>query len=226
MAKTDVKIRKIGSVVVFDLFGSLRNKLGDDVKDRLEGDIQEGNYTNVILNAQGVEATDELTLRKILVTMERPVRKAIFCDDGDFFKALSKTYLSNRVPVCRTEEEIVDLFGAYLLERGKRIGTRDRRRNPRIKMAIPIGIEILAASQEAVLTKAIVTNLSDGGVFAEYLDWKSARAAKNIPNITDLEAKVIFRHSKTGNETRIASKILRFEETDNQIGVAVQYVKE
>ncbi|MDD5085897.1 MAG: hypothetical protein PHE61_07660 [Candidatus Omnitrophica bacterium] len=225
MAAVELKKREIGSVVVFDLFGHLEEGKGETLRDDLEGEIQKENHINVILNLQGIESSDEITLRKVLVTLERPVRKAIFCDSDEVFKLLRETYLSGGIPITRSEEEIVELFGAYLLEKGKKVGKRDRRRNPRMKVAIPVGLDFQTPNAGLLTTKAIVTNVSEGGIFAEYLNWKSALEVKKLEGAKNVGVKIIFRHPKTENTAEINGAIVRIEHTNDQVGLAVQYVK-
>lgn len=225
MAATEFRKREIGSVVVFDLSGRLEGGKGDELRDTLESEIQKENHINVILNLQGIESSDEITLRKVLVTLERPVRKAIFCDSDEVFKNLRETYLSGDIPITKSEEEIVGLFGAYLLEKEKRVGKRDRRRNPRMKVAIPVDLDFQTSSGGPLNTKAIVTNVSEGGIFAEYLNWKSALEVKKLEGAKNVGVKVIFRHPKTKNTAEINGAIVRVEDTNDQIGLAVQYVR-
>ncbi|HNV86740.1 MAG TPA: hypothetical protein PKL97_07240, partial [Candidatus Omnitrophota bacterium] len=134
-SKTEIHKRRIGSVVIFDLFGELNDNEIDAIRDFMEKNIQRGGFRNVILNAQHILHIDQLALRKILVPLERPHRKAVYCSSPELLNVFLNTYLPEKTAICKNEAEISDVFGLYLVEKDKFIFKGERRKSKRIEVA-------------------------------------------------------------------------------------------
>ncbi len=222
IAKTEVHKRRIGSVIIFDLFGDLNDNDVDAVKDFIERNIQRGGYRNVILNTQNVIHVDQLALRKILIPLERPHRKAIYCYTPELLDMFLNTYLPEKMKVCKNEAEVSDTFGLYLVEKDKFIFKGERRKNQRIEVAVPVQLIIQSSPTEVVSSTALITNLSEGGFFAECLDLHSAASVKHIRDFRNLSAKAVFKPPLAASDQTFDVEMLRAEVTSRQTGFAAK----
>ncbi len=224
-AKTEVHKRKIGSVIIFDLYGDVGDGDVDAIKDFMERNIQRGGYRNVILNTQNVLHVDQLALRKILVPLERPHRKAIYCHSPELLDMFLNTYLPEKMALCKNEAEVSQTFGLYLVEKDKFIFKGERRKNSRIEVAIPVTIKPQQDSpQEPVSATALITNLSEGGFFAECLDLQSALVIRNLKDLRNLSAKAVFRPPLASQDQNFNIEMLRMEVTSRQTGFAAKFL--
>jgi hypothetical protein len=221
ISKTEIHKRRIGSVVIFDLFGDLTDGEIDMIKDFIERNIQRGGHRNVILNVQNVKHVDQLALRKMLVPLERPHRKAIFSASNEILEAFFDTYLPEKMVVCRNEAEISDTFGIYLLEKDKFIFKGERRKSRRIEVALPVTFNVQTPAGN-VSTRALITNLSEGGLFAEYLDLAGALEIRNLRDIRNLPVTAVFRSPLASEDQTFGVEVLRVEVTSRQTGVALR----
>jgi anti-anti-sigma regulatory factor len=220
--KTEIHKRKIGSVIIFDLYGDLTEGDIDSIKDFIERNIQRGGFRNVILNAQNVLHVDQLALRKILVPLERPHRKAIYCHSPEVLEAFLNTYLPEKMKICTNEEEVSNTFGLYLVERDKFIFKGERRKNKRIEVAVPVSLQI--QNTENVSATALITNMSDGGFFAECLDLESATTLRNLKEFRNMPAKATFKLPESAQEETHDVELLRIEVTSRQTGFAAKFI--
>lgn len=224
-AKTEVHKRKIGSVIIFDLYGDLSDGDVDTVKEFIERNIQRGGYRNVILNTQNVLRVDQLALRKVLVPLERPHRKAIYCYSPELLDMFLNTYLPDRMALCKNEAEVSDTFGLYLIEKDKFIFKGERRKNQRIEVAVPVTFHFSSvADQEATSATALITNLSEGGFFSECLDLKSAMIVRNLRDLRNLPATAVFRPPLSDEDRTFEVEMLRVEVTSRQTGFAAKFL--
>ncbi len=232
-----VGLRKIGSVQVFDLGGVLVGELMDPAIQKIDQTIQKKKLRRVILNLQKVQSMDAIALRKIVACLIRPQRSLIFAPDGSCRELFEASHLPHSVRLCKNEEEVADAFGSFLflkdkifevpvdlsLPQGKGYGL-ERRRNKRIRVAIPVKLSFHMKDGSTLTTKAIATNVSQAGVFCEFLDLD----APDYPKMQGLEESqvtiVVPANETFKDELTVPGKIARFELLKNQYGIAVKFI--
>ena len=230
-------LRKIGSVQVFDLGGVLTGEEMEPVTQKIDQVIQKKKLRRVILNLQKVQSMDEIALRKIVACLLRPQRSLIYAPDGasrDFF---TTTHLPNNIKLCKNEEEVADAFGSFLFLKDKMFEVQvdetmpqskgyglERRRNKRIRVAIPVKLTFHMKDGSALVAKAIATNVSQGGLFAEFLDLDAPNYPK-MQGLEQTEVTITVPANETFKEELTApGKIARFELLKKQFGIAIQFI--
>ena len=100
----------------------------------------------------------------------------------------------------------------------------ESRRNHRMHVAIPVELRITSAQNEVVVTKAIVTNISQGGLFVEYLDLEAAAKILAMEPIENLSVEIhIFPSANFPEEYHVAGKIRRKEIRKEQLGFGIEF---
>ncbi|OGW81315.1 MAG: hypothetical protein A3G33_00850 [Omnitrophica bacterium RIFCSPLOWO2_12_FULL_44_17] len=239
MAKVEeikLGLRKIGRVQVFDLGGKLEGDCIDSVIDKIEQTIQKKKLRRVILNLQKVIGADEVAIRKLVACFLRPQRSLIFSPDQMVRDLFQTTYLPDRIKLCKDEEEVAEAFGSFLFLKDKIYEVAvdetkapvkhglERRRSKRIRVAIPVRLKFKMQDGKELETRSIATNVSQGGLFAEFLDL-------DAPDITQMQGlegtlvSVMVPPNETfKEEVTIPGKINRFEVMKKQYGIAIQFL--
>ena len=229
--------RKIGRVQVFDLYGSLTSEFSGDVVEKIDHVIQKKKLKRVILNLQKVQEMDELMVRRLIASLIRPQKSLVFCAEDRLRTLFKTTYLPKNIKLCASEAEVADSVGSFLFEKDKDLGIPketellhdkyglERRRSKRIRVAIPIEIEFQTGDGKTIHSKAIATNISQGGLFAEYLDLDSSL---QVSQMSDLESNkvtvVVPPNENFPNEVRIPACIKRIELSKRQVGMGMQFL--
>lgn len=230
-------MRQIGRVQVFDLTGVLVGEQLTPVVEKIDQTIQKKQLRRVILNLQKVQSADEVAIRKMLACLLRPQRSLIFVPEGPIRTAIENAHIPTNVKLCRNEEEVAEAFGSFLFLKDKSYEVPvdesqpqpkshglERRRSKRIRVAIPIQLKFQMKDASTIQTKAIATNVSQGGIFAEFLDLD----APEYPRMQGLEggqvAVTVPPNSTFKEEMTVPGKIVRFEVTKKQFGIAIQFV--
>lgn len=229
--------RQIGRVHVFDLFGSLTGEKSFEVIEKIDHTIQKKKLKRVILNLQEVQELDEIAVRKIIASLIRPQKSVVYCTNEKLKTLFTSSYLPNNVQLCNSEAEIADLVGSFLFEKDKEIGIPreqlptqnayglERRRKKRIRTAIPIKIEFEMKDGHKVCSTAIATNISQGGLFAEYLDLDSSLEVSKLGESEGNKVFIIVPASENfPEELRIPACIKRIELLKRQVGMGVQFL--
>jgi hypothetical protein len=141
------------------------------------------------------------------------------------------------VCLCKNEEEVAEAFGSFLFLKDKMFEVPvdetkpehkdyglERRRSKRIRVAIPIQLTLRMQDNSNLSVKAIATNVSQGGVFAEFLDLNAPDYSR-VQGLEHSEVTITIPPNETFKETMtIPGKISRFELLKKQYGIAIQFL--
>lgn len=237
MSKLKVSTREIGTVCVFDLQGSPTQETLQEVAWKIQRNIRRHRLQRVILNLQMIPSLDPLGLRKLLAACIRPQRSLIFGASGSLVMILEDTYLPHNVRICPTEKEVAEDFGPFLLEHGKdkeveapdeqhAIGRDvEKRRSKRMHVALPIEITLELPNETPYRTRAIATNISEGGLYAEYLDLAVSEKLEAIDSIHGIEVSIrIFPSANFPDEYELRGRIRRREMHKKQLGIGIEFI--
>lgn len=232
-----IGIRKIGSVQVFDLGGVLTGEDMDPIIHKIDQTIQKKKLRRVILNLQKVQTMDEIAFRKIVACLIRPQRSLIFAPDENCRQLFEAGHLPSSIRVCKNEEEVAEAFGSFLFLKDKIFEVPvdptaaqvkgyglERRRNKRIRVAIPAKLEFHMKDGQSLIAKAIATNVCQGGVFCEFLDLNAPDYSK-MQGLEGSQVTITVPPNETfKDEVVVPGKIARFELFKNQYGIAIKFI--
>lgn len=239
MSKLKVSVREIGSVCVFDLEGSPTQDTVQEIAWKIQRSIRRHRLQRIILNLQRLTSLDPLGLRKLIAACIRPRQSLIFGVSEQLAHAFEETYLPRNVRICHDEKEVAEDLGPFLLDkhqpaedlqlplmhREDTVGYQlERRRSKRMHVAIPLELAIVDSKGKTLTTRAIATNISEGGLFAEYLDLESAHQIDQLDSLAGCKVEIrIFPSANFPEEYHLQGNILRKELRKKQLGLAVRF---
>ena len=240
MSRLRVMTREIGSVKVFDLLGEPSQDTLQEIAWKIQRSIRRHRLQRVILNLQKIKQLDELGVRKLVAAFLRPQKSAIYGAVGDVSHQLEDTYLPKNMHLCPTEKEVAEDFGPFLFQKdeaGHVLGHDDhpedgsspgkefeKRRSKRMHVAIPLDLTLHPVGQEQIKTRAIATNISEGGMFVEYLDLDALQIIEQLEPIGDVPAEIqIHPSSNFPEEYQLEGLVRRRELRKRGVGLAVQF---
>ncbi|MFH0985282.1 MAG: PilZ domain-containing protein [Candidatus Omnitrophota bacterium] len=239
MSKFHYSTREIGGVAVFDLKGMPTYETVQEVTWKIQRSIRRHHFHQIILNFKAVGPIDTIGLRHLLTVCLRPKHSALYGASSDMAHFLEENCFSGKVDICADEKEVAESFGPFLydkdpdkryIDKGAKtpkesLGAQlDGRRNHRMHVGIPVELRISSAMNEIVTTKAIVTNISQGGLFVEYLDLDAAAKILAMEPIENLPVEIhIFPSANFPDEYHVAGKIRRKEVRKEQLGFGIEF---
>jgi hypothetical protein len=239
MSKLKISTREIGSVCVFDLIGEATQDSLDEAASKIQRNIRRHRIQRIILNLQKVPMLEPLGLRRILAACIRPQRSLLYGVSNTLADALEMTYVPRNIKICNTEKEVAEDFGPFLLSKDieaiparnsdgalhESIGYQlERRRAKRMHVALPLEFKLLT-SGEPLSVKAIATNISEGGLYAEFLDLVASEKIDNLNPIGELKAEInIFPSANFPEEYHLKASVVRKEMRKKQLGVAFEFL--
>ena len=129
--------------------------------------------------------------------------------------------LPKAVHVFQNEEELIKHFGKYLVSDDQ--GPDEKRKYARIHTALPLIFTCKGSNEETFRFHAVVTNLSEGGLFAEYLNLEDATKSQALVNpyelkMLDLEIKLL-----EGSAIVAKGKVVRRKLDGEQVGIGIEF---
>ncbi len=240
MSKFHYSTRELGGVAVFDLKGEPTFESVQDVAWKIQKNIRRHRLQRIILNFQEAGQLDEVGLRRILAVCIRPKHSVIDGVSHDMAQYLGDNWFSGKVDICSDEKEVAESFGPFLFDKDaeKKIFAKgvkshqdspgyklEQRRSHRMHVAIPLELKIQTAQGETIQTKAIATNISEGGIFAEYLDLGVVHKISTLEPLKGLAVEIrIFPSANFPEEYQVKGKIVRKELRREQLGLGVEFV--
>ena len=240
MSKLKLSTREIGSVYVFDLMGEPTDDSLEEVASKIQKNIRRHRLQRVILNLQMLPHLEPLSLRKLLTACIRPQKSLLYGVSTEMAQFLENTYVPKNMRICKSEKEVAEDLGPFLLEKdgdnefpaedgvnpeqtaGYQI---ERRRSKRMKVALPIELKIHLQNGELLESRAIATNISEGGLFAEYLDLEAAGKMEKLEPFQGFKVDIrIFPSANFPEEYQLQGKINRKEFRKKQLGIALEFL--
>jgi len=241
MSKFTYSTREIGGVAVFDLKGVPTFEAVQLVAWKIMKNIRRHGLQQIILNFKEAGPLDVIGLRRLLTVCIRPKHSVLYGVSEEMAHCIEDNFPSNKVDICSDEKEVAECFGPFLFVKDpdKRIlakgiknpqdsvGHRlEQRRSHRMHVAVPLELKIISVSGDVTQTKAIATNISEGGLFAEYLDLEVAHRIDALNPIQGLKADIhIFPSANFPEEYQIEGRINRKESRKEQLGLAVEFIE-
>jgi hypothetical protein len=239
MSRFHYSTREIGGVAVFDLKGEPTFESVQEVAWKIQKSIRRHHFHQIILNFKAAGPMDTIGLRRFLTVCIRPKHTALYGASSDMAHFLEDNCFSGKVDICADEKEVAESFGPFLYDKDpdkryldkeaktpkESLGLQlEGRRNHRMHVAIPAELRITSAQNEIVMTKAIVTNISQGGLFVEYLDLDAAAKITAMEPIEDLPVEIhIFPSANFPEEYHVAGRIRRKEIRKEQLGFGIEF---
>lgn len=240
MSRLRLMTREIGSVRVFDLIGEPNQDSLQEVAWKIQKSIRRHRLQRVILNLQKIKFLDELGIRKLIAAFLRPQKSGIYGASGSVTHQLEDTYLPKNMKLCPTEKEVAEAFGPFLFQKdavGRILGQSDhpldgshpgrdfeKRRAKRMHVAIPLDLTLRLTAAEPIITKGIATNISEGGMFVEYLDLDALKTIEQLESIKDVPAEVqIYPSTNFPEQYRLAGIVRRREFRKRGLGLAIEF---
>lgn len=239
MSRFHYSTREIGEVAVFDLKGEPTYEAVQEVAWKIQKSIRRHHFHQIILNFKAAGPMDAIGLRRLLTVCIRPKHSALYGTPPEMAAFLEDHCFSGKVDICADEKDVAESFGPFLYDKDpdKRIADKaaknpkeslgfhlDSRRSHRMHVAMPVELRITSSENEIVSTKAIVTNISQGGVFVEYLDLDAASKITAMEPVINLPVEIhIFPSANFPDEYHVGGRVCRKEVRKEQIGFGIEF---
>ena len=211
--------RKIGNVTILDIKGSFSGSWALRGREKLKQALGTMDLGKVIFNLRETTGLDTLGAKCLLESLPVTKEAGILYGNVEIMEFVNRFPESERFRRLHSEEEIVSAFGQDLVVQ---TGPNEQRTSDRIETAFPLKFDYEEDGEKKQF-KAIVTNLSEGGLFAEYIDLKVAEESLNHLDPSDL--KLLYLKLLLPNRKPIFAegKVVYRKLDGEQVGIGIQF---
>lgn len=213
-----VSKRKIGNVTVVDIKGAFTGPWAIRSQNDLKFYIDADKTKKLVFNLRPATEMDSLGAKIISRFVPKDGDIGFFLGDPQMMRMVERYLEHEPYHVFRNEREVVAKFGDALVEsEGK-----EQRQFPRLKTALPIRFYKIGDDRKTIF-RAVVTNLSMGGLYAEYIDLKHAEETLQNMNPNDLSRIHLHFSLPTGRAIDTMGKVAYANQNEEQVGIGVQF---
>jgi len=217
--------RRIGSVIILDIKGELVGPWALKAKDNI-AKLMADNIQNLIINLKELSTIDSLGVKAISENLNPQSRNALISGKISVMEMFSRLHALHDITVFNDEDAVIDFFGKEFVENQQQnVHFSEKRLHERLKTAIPLEFWYEDASGKKIVFKAIITDLSKGGLMAEYLDLETVDSVNRILDPYDLKMLELKIKLPDHDYIYASGKVLRTVITGEQLGLGVEFYK-
>ncbi len=217
-----ISTRKVGTVDIFELRGFLTEPWVGRTREQMMEILEEQASRALLVILRGVEKVDDRGAEAVLEAARRVEKSAMLGNNLALFFVGERMEAKEKVPIFEREREAVNYFGRELSLAGEWLG-KERRRFPRIQTGLPLEFEI-QESEAPFFFEGVVTNLSEGGLYAYFLDSEMEELARRTLDPFDLKMLDIRLILPGERVVESEGKVLRVEGEGAELrGVGLEF---
>ena len=215
--------RKVGAVDIIDLRGEFVGHWALRGKEEIASFLKSRNTKSLLINLRGLITLDSLGAKAITENLRPGVRSGLVAGNLTVMEMLSRVAPSlENVKWFRNEEEIIHYFGEDLVQ-WNRDTYEEKRKHVRLKTALPLEFSFQDEKGDSVFFRAVVTDLSEGGLFAEYLDLDEPSFSKLKLNPYDFQMLDLKLKLPGSLELFAKGKVVRVMDQGDQVGMGIEF---
>lgn len=214
--------RRIGNVNIFELEGIFAEPWVTRTRQEMNKTLEMNPCHGLLLDLREVETLDHPGAEAILATARKPRRSGILGHNLSAYFVAEHMRPNEPIPIFESASEVVGFFRKEFAQGGKSL-LKERRRFPRIQTAVPAEFE-LGGFGDSFRFEAVVTNLSQGGLYGQFLDSRTEALARRVLDPFDLKLLKIRFLLPEEKALEIEGKVLRPAKDVKEVsGVAVEF---
>jgi hypothetical protein len=201
--------RRIGSVDIFELQGIVADPWVGRIREEMGQALEEDRPKGLLFNLREVERLDRSGAEAILETIRKPGKRAILGHNLSAYYVAEHMDPNEEIPIFEKEREAIGYFNRELAAE-EAVNPPERRKFPRIKTALAAEVESKTYG-ESFYFEVAVTNLSEGGLYAEFLDSRTEELARRTLDPFDLKLLTVEIWLASEESVLVEGKVLRSE---------------
>ena len=223
IAYPQLQQRRIGKVQIIDVKGDLTGPWALKLKSELSAILKNEVQNAVIINLSLLRQIDSLGVKVLIESIGNRSECALLNGNLSVMDMVNTVSLPHGVSVLRNEDDLVQRFGKYLVS--DKPSESDKRKFARMHTALVLKFKCTDKKEKPLEFHAIVTNLSEGGLFAEYINIQDIERSQSAVN--PFELQMLDLEVKLPNKQSIfaCGKVVRRKLDGEQVGIGMEFYK-
>lgn len=184
--ESKVKVKRLGKVKIFEISGNFKDNFALRGDGAIRKVLRMGEVPHLFFNLQHLKAIDETGAEVIVRHSGKADKAAVLVPNEGIRQAIREKDTNSRFVYCRNPYEITEYFAREFAEDSGDLGFHENRQFVRLPTVLPIQMEWHTADGVKELY-GVVTNLSEGGMFAEFLQARDEETAWKMVETGDFK---------------------------------------
>jgi hypothetical protein len=212
--------REIGTVAILDIKGAFTGPWAVKGEELLNRELAACQAKRIVFNMRPTIDLDTLGARSLLNSVPKDKEIGILCGKAGVMDILDRLDLKKSLRHFYDEKELVSSFGESLVETQPE---KENRVSPRLQTALAFEFSF-EKEGDRFKFRAIVTNLSETGLFAEYIDLETAE--ESLVRLSPYDWKILqlnlFLPKRKIIHTQ--AKVVHCRMDGDQVGIGLQFI--
>ena len=173
---------------IFEISGCLAGEFGQSGDAAIEKTMKSNIRKNVLFNLRHVQKVDAAAVAGLLKNLRSTVKCALVTENPEVIECFKRFDEEHRLAFLPDEKEAIRFFAQEFvsINDGPDWLERERRQFIRLQTALPVDFTVTAEKGESVCLTAVVTNLSESGLYAEFIQAQAEQQAMDTFKPYDL----------------------------------------
>lgn len=208
-------------MAIVDVKGSLTGTWALREKAELTHQLAREEERNVIFNLRELDSLDTLGARTILGCIPRGRKVGVLGGNHGIIELMGRLANRKRFQIFDNELEAISAFGKAFLHPPAR---GERRKWPRLGTALPLQFHYWDEGYR-IQFHAVVTNLSEEGLYAEYIDLEHAEQSLRRLNPYDLKTLSLRLVLPKRRALEAVGQVVHRKLDGEQVGIGIKFEK-
>lgn len=183
-----IKSKSVGGVRIFEISGCLEGEFGQSGDAAIEKTMKGHIRKNVLFNLRRVQKVDEAAVVGLIKNLRNTAKCALVTENTEVIECFKRLDKNHRLAFLQDEKEAIRFFSQEFVSvnDGPDWLERERRQFIRLQTALPVDFTVTTEKGESICLIAVVTNLSESGLYAEFIQAQDEQRAKDTFKPYDL----------------------------------------
>ncbi len=216
-----IQKRNIGNISIIDMKGDLQGAWALKIKSELNAVVESEKNKVIVFNLRPLRGIDSLGVKAMIESFPANRKTGLLSGNLSVMEMLGTVPLPKAIKFFRNEEELIGEFGKHFVD--QTLDSSDKRKSLRINTALPLQFKCRDAKGEWLEFHAVVTNLSEGGLFAEYIDLEDAIKSQFAVNPYELKMLDLQLSLPNVELVKASGKVVRRRLEGEQVGIGIEF---
>ncbi len=216
-----IKSKSVGAVRIFEICGKFSGEFADKGNVAMQRVMKTMTLKNVLFNLRELEQIDDRGIDFILDRGRQASKCGLLARDQVLSENFRRRDKEQRISYLGTEEEAVRFFSKEFAS-----GTTEdsnpvleRRHYIRLDTVLPVEFEYECGSGRKLFFSAVVTNLSENGLYAEFIQSRAEDQARVVMDPYDLRLIGLKLIIPPGEIVDMKGKLIHGSVRDGGVGL-------
>lgn len=221
-----IKFKSVGSVRIFEISGHFEGNFAKRGTRAIKTALMTStDKRHGFFNLERLQSIDHEGLKALSEATQSLEKCALLIKDTAMEEKIKSAHLSDRLCFVHDEFQVVDLLAREFAV-SKVFESDEKRAHVRLKTVLPLQFICHLQGGKEVLCFAIISNLSEGGLFAEFIQSSSENEIKARINPYDLKFLEMKLFLKGYGNLQVKGKLIHGSIDEGGIGVEFNGLEE